>query len=55
MPFVTITVSQPLTSDLKKQLMLASSDTLVETLKAPLPSIRIVLNELPPGHYLNGG
>ncbi len=55
MPFVTITVSQPLTADQKKQLMQASSDTIVEALKAPLPSVRIVLNELPPGHYLNGG
>ena len=55
MPFVTITVSQPLTAEQKKQLMQESSDTLVETLKAPLPSVRIVLNELQPGHYLNGG
>lgn len=55
MPFVTITVSQPLTADQKKQLMQASSDAIVDALKAPLPSVRIVLNELPPGHYLNGG
>ncbi|MCB5363358.1 tautomerase family protein [Pusillimonas sp. CC-YST705] len=55
MPFVTITVTQPLSPDQKQQLLLASSDAVVDALKAPLPSVRIVLHELPAGHYLNGG
>lgn len=55
MPFVTITVSQPLSADQKKQLLQASSDTIVEALQTSLPSVRIVLQELPAGHYLNGG
>lgn len=55
MPFVTITVTQPLTADQKKQLLQQSSDAIVEALKTSLPSVRIVLQELPAGHYLNGG
>jgi len=55
MPFVTITVSQPLNPEQKRQLMQQSSDAIASALQAPLASIRIVLQELAPGHYLNGG
>jgi len=55
MPFVTITVSQALSAEQKTRLMQQSSDTIVAALKAPLASVRIVLQELAPGHYLNGG
>jgi len=55
MPFVTITVSQPLNPEQKRQLMQQSSDAIVSALQAPLASVRIVLQELAPGHYLNGG
>jgi len=55
MPFVTITATPGLSADQKKQLLLRSSDTVVKTLSTSLASVRIVLHELPEGHYLNGG
>lgn len=55
MPFVTVTVSQDLSVEQKKQLLQESSDTIVKVLNAPLPSVRIILHVLPEGHYLNGG
>ncbi len=55
MPFVTITATPGLSADQKKQLLLRSSETVVQALSAPQHSVRIVLHELPEGHYLNGG
>src|SRR5690606_2619389 len=39
----------------KKNLLQRTSDAVVQALQAPLPSVRVVLHELPAGHYLNGG
>jgi len=55
MPYVTITATQRLTPQQKKQLLQGSSDAVVESLQAPLSSVRVVLHELPEGHYLNAG
>lgn len=55
MPFVNITATQPLSAEQKKQLLQRSSDVIVESLATSLPSVRILLNELPAGHYFCGG
>ncbi|WP_026067932.1 tautomerase family protein [Pusillimonas noertemannii] len=55
MPFVNITITQPLSAEQKKQLMQRASDTIVESLSTSLPSVRIQLYELPQGHYFCGG
>jgi len=55
MPFVNITYTQPLSAEQKKNLVQRTSDTLIETLSATLPSVRIQLHELPQGHYFCGG
>ena len=55
MPFVTITTSQTLSAEQKQKLMQRTTDVIVETLSAGLPSVRIVLNELPKGNYYSGG
>src|SRR5690554_3220642 len=55
MPFVNITITQPLSAEQKQQLLQLTSDALIETLSAKLPSVRILLNELPTGHYFCGG
>lgn len=55
MPFVNITVTQPLSAEQKKQLLQRTSDVIVESLATALPSVRIILNELPAGHYFSGG
>lgn len=55
MPYVTITSSPGLSTEQKKNLLRHSSDAVVQSIGAPLPSVRIMLNELPDGHYLNGG
>lgn len=55
MPFVHITTTQPLDAQVKQQLLQRTSDTVVEALVTPLPSVRIVLQELPQGNYLCAG
>lgn len=55
MPFVNITITKALDSQEKQQLMQRTSDTVIEALATSLPSVRILLNELPPGNYLSAG
>ncbi|HUH88702.1 MAG TPA: tautomerase family protein [Pusillimonas sp.] len=55
MPFVNITVTQPLNAQQKQQLMQRTSDTVIQALATSLPSVRILLNELPQGNYLCAG
>ncbi|WP_397476110.1 4-oxalocrotonate tautomerase family protein [Pusillimonas sp.] len=55
MPFINITATQPLSAEQKKQLIERTSDAVIETLSTSLPSVRILLNELPSGHYFCGG
>jgi 4-oxalocrotonate tautomerase family enzyme len=55
MPYVTITASQGFSAEQKKQLLEKASDAVVSSLGAPLASVRIMLHELPEGHYLNAG
>ena len=55
MPYVTITSSPGLAADTKKALLEQSSDAVVQSIGAPLANVRVLFNELPDGHYLNGG
>lgn len=55
MPFVNISITQTLDSQKKQQLMQRTSDTVIEALATSLPSVRILLNELPQGNYFCGG
>lgn len=55
MPYVTISASQGLPADQKKQLLQGASDAVVESIGAPLASVRVMLHELGNGHYLNAG
>src|SRR3546814_806554 len=55
MPYVTITSSPGLSAEQKKALLRQSSDAVVQSIGAPLASVRIMFNELPDGHYLNAG
>lgn len=55
MPFVNITATGPLSAEQKKQLIQRTSEAVIEALSTSLPSVRILLNELPAGHYFSGG
>lgn len=55
MPFINITATQPLTAEQKQQLIQRTSDAVIEALSTSLPSVRILLNELPAGHYFSNG
>lgn len=55
MPYVTISATEGLSAEKKKQLLERSSDAVVQSIGAPLASVRVMLHELPDGHYLNAG
>lgn len=55
MPYVTISATEGLSADQKKQLLERSSDAVVQSIGAPLASVRVMLHDLPNGHYLNAG
>src|SRR5690606_41596408 len=55
MPYVTISATTGLSAEKKKQLLERSSDAVVQSIGAPLASVRVLLHELPDGHYLNAG
>ena len=55
MPYVTISATEGLSADQKKQLLERSSNAVVESIGAPVASIRVMLHDLPVGHYLNAG
>jgi 4-oxalocrotonate tautomerase len=55
MPYVTITATEGLSNDQKKQLLQRSSDAVVESIGAPLSSVRVMLHTIPTDHYLNAG
>ncbi|RTZ47502.1 tautomerase [Candidimonas sp. SYP-B2681] len=55
MPYVTISATKGLSADQKKQLLEGSSDAVVQSIGAPLASVRVLLHELADGNYLNGG
>jgi 4-oxalocrotonate tautomerase family enzyme len=55
MPYVTISASPGLSADQKRQLLQGSSDAVVQNIAAPVSSVRVMLHDLPDGHYLNAG
>ena len=55
MPYVTISATEGLSAEKKKELLERSSDAVVQSIGAPLASVRVMLHELPHGHYLNAG
>jgi len=55
MPYVTITASQGLSAEQKKQLLQNTSDAVVQSIGAKVEVVRVMLHELPDGHYLNAG
>ncbi|MBC7202310.1 MAG: tautomerase family protein [Pusillimonas sp.] len=55
MPYITITTTSGLNNVQKKQLIEKSSDTIIQVLGSALPSVRVMLHELPEGHYMDGG
>ena len=55
MPFITITATQSFTQEQKKSLLQNASDAVVETLGSAIKSVRVMLHELPGGHYLAAG
>lgn len=55
MPFVTITATQGLSADQKKQLLLRSSDAVVQSIGAPVSAVQVLFSELSADHYLSAG
>src|SRR5690606_41584884 len=55
MPYVTISATQGLSAAQKKQLLEGASNAVVDSIGAPLASVRVMLHELADGHYLNAG
>jgi 4-oxalocrotonate tautomerase family enzyme len=55
MPYITISASSGFSAKQKKQLMQSASDAMVQSVGAPLASVRVMLHELADGHYLNAG
>lgn len=55
MPYVNISLSTGFPVETRKQLMQAASDAVVESIGAPLSSVRVMLSELDADSYLNAG
>ncbi|MCC2597674.1 tautomerase family protein [Pusillimonas sp. MFBS29] len=55
MPYITISATEGLSAEQKKQLLQRSSDAVEQSIGAPLASIRVMLHELQHGQYLNAG
>jgi len=54
-PYVTISLTPGLSVEKRTELMSRCSDAVVESVGAPLASVRVILQELAPGAYLDGG
>ena len=55
MPYVTISITPGFSAAQKKQLMQRTSDAVVQSIGAPVASVRVLLHELQDGCYLNAG
>lgn len=55
MPYVTIFMTAGASLETKRSLLQQSSDAVVHSLGAPVSSIRVVLHELPEGHFYSEG
>jgi len=54
-PYVTISLTPGLNAEKKKELMQRCSDAVVESIGAPLTSVRVILQELADDAYMNAG
>lgn len=55
MPYVTVSATTGLSADQKKKLLQGASDAVVQSIGAPVASVRVMLHEIADGHYLNAG
>lgn len=55
MPFVEITIAEGRDPEALRGLLAAVHDAVHSSIGAPEPSIRVVLREVPPEHWLSGG
>lgn len=55
MPYVTIAITPGLSAEKKKELMQRCSDAVVESIGAPLSSVRVILQELADDAYMDAG
>ena len=55
MPDVTIAITPGLSAEKKKELMHRCSDAVVESIGAPLSSVRVILQELADDAYMDAG
>lgn len=55
MPYLTISVTPGLSPEKKTELMRRCSNAVVESIDVQLPSVRVILQELAPGTYMDGG
>ncbi|MGQ0617451.1 MAG: tautomerase family protein [Acidimicrobiia bacterium] len=55
MPFLEVTLTEGRDPDLLRKLMGNLTNTVVETLDAPIESVRVVLREVPPENWCAGG
>ena len=55
MPLVQITMLAGRSAEQKEALLQAVTDAVHTSIGAPVPTIRVWINELPHGHYISGG
>jgi 4-oxalocrotonate tautomerase len=55
MPLVQVTVRQGRSPEHIHRLIGALTDAVVTALDAPRESVRVIINEVPPTHWANGG
>lgn len=55
MPYVTITASSGFTAEQKKELLLKTSEAVVDSIGAALPNVRVIWNEVAADDYLQAG
>ena len=55
MPIIEVNMLEGRTPDDKERLIQALTDAAIESIGAPRQSVRIILREMPPGHFAVGG
>ncbi|MBB6444269.1 2-hydroxymuconate tautomerase [Bacillus benzoevorans] len=51
MPFIQINILEGRTPEKKERLIREVSDLVSEVLEAPIESVRVMINEMPPEHW----
>jgi 4-oxalocrotonate tautomerase len=55
MPIVNVTLIEGRSVEAKVKLIKAITDAVVESINAPIASVRVILNEVPPWHFGSAG